>query len=538
MAGETILIRSGDLYYQESAEGCNTPLLNPGNKIWLNEAIIDMYEKIAALGPGGGGTPGPEGPPGRNVELKLGQWPEFAIDARDAVLWRFQPTTADPDPTWMPLIFKDDLKGDPGEKGDDGEPGPEGPEGAPGQPGAGVMVVGSVQHERQLFTLPHVNKGDGYMVLDTGHIWRCRDDIWDAYLHWDDLGKITGPAGPRGPKGDKGAKGDRGPKGADGGGVSEFVVQWIVNSATSAAISGVMNEVSSMVNDAINDAINQMMSEMENMVTDAVEKAVSDALEDIKGEKGDKGDKGDDGEPGRSFQLKGRFDTVAEFQLAFPPSKDTVGFAAMIGKVDSNSLNLWAVTQSGMDIPGFPPVYKCEDFGKLEGPKGRDATWEVSIRDTAFVETKHITVESDLPAGVAGMYIQDTDSIVVEGLSGSQQDPKQVGFRMRMKYPIPKLIKDGDATGVPTKGKVLGNDGEKLQWVEGGSGGTNPDDEILLKGADGRIWALTVDNTGRLCQDLSIETTDKEMLKIKSPNGRFWGITINNAGKLVVNEVR
>lgn len=105
-----------------------------------------------------------------------------------------------------------------------------------------------------------------------------------------------------------------------------------------------------------------------------------------------------------------------------------------------------------------------------------------------------------------------------------------------MKYPIPKLVKEGEH-GIPTKGKVLGNDGEKLAWVDGGSGGGNAEEEILLKGGDGRIWALSIDDTGRLHQDLSIETTDKEMLKLKAPSGQYWGITINNQGKLNISEV-
>ncbi|MGL5014326.1 MAG: hypothetical protein ACRC6V_08575, partial [Bacteroidales bacterium] len=187
-------------------------------------------------------------------------------------------------------------------------------------------------------------------------------------------------------------------------------------------------------------------------------------------------------------------------------------------------------------LPGDNFHYTYEDMGDIRGPKGEDATWEVSVRDKDFVETKSITVESDLPDGVAGMYIQETDSILVEGLSGSQANAKQVGFRMSMKYPIPKLVKEGDH-GVPTKGKVLGNDGEKLEWVEGGSGGGNTEEEILLKGADNKIWALHIDDEGRLHQDLSVNNTDKDVLKLKSPNGQKWGVTINNTGKINISEV-
>ncbi|MGL5012916.1 MAG: hypothetical protein ACRC6V_01330, partial [Bacteroidales bacterium] len=228
-------------------------------------------------------------------------------------------------------------------------------------------------------------------------------------------------------------------------------------------------------------------------------------------------------------------DTLTQFMTKYPATKDNVGTGALIGK-DGEKRELWAITETP-GIGGLPPHYTYEDMGDIQGPKGDAATWEVSIRDKAFVETKHITVESDLGAGVAGMYIQETDSILVEGLSGSQASAKQVGFRLSMKYPIPRLVKDDDSTGVATKGKVLGNDGEKLAWVEGGTGGGTTEEEILLKGADGRIWALSIDDSGRLHQDLSIHTTDTDMLKLRSPSGAKWGITIARGGKMIISEV-
>ena len=527
---ETVLIKSGDLYFSRSEEGCNSAL-PIGKKIWLNDQIIDMYKQIEAMA----GTVGKDGKDGRGVEMKLGVWPIGAPDTPEnqALQWRWQARSGEGEFEWLRLAKLEDLKG---EDGAEGPAGPTGPEGPRGPTGVGIEIKGSVVHAQELCRLSGVKVGDGYIESSTGFLWRCNNGyVWDDLIHWDNLGKIVGPTGARGPKGDRGPQGPKGAKGADGGGVSEFVVQWIVNSATSAAISGVMNEVSSMVNDAINDAINQLMSEMENMVTDAVEKAVSDALEDIKGEKGDKGDKGDQGDPGKTFELKGRYDTLGEFVASFPPSKDTMGFAAMIGPDDGSELNLWAVVET-TTFPGLPATYQTKNFGKLKGPKGEDATWEVSIRDKDFVETKSITVESDLPSGVAGMYIQETDSIVVEGLSGSQADPKQVGFRMAMRYPIPKLVKDGDP-GVPTKGKVLGNDGEKLAWVDGGSGSGASEEEILLKGADARIWSIRISDDGRLYQELSTENTDKTVLQIKSPSGAKWGITIDNTGRLNVSGV-
>ncbi|MGL5565624.1 MAG: hypothetical protein ACRDC4_07805, partial [Plesiomonas sp.] len=242
------------------------------------------------------------------------------------------------------------------------------------------------------------------------------------------------------------------------------------------------------------------------------------------------------GKDGTSFKLVGRFDTVADFQTQFPPGEDTVGFAAMIGPENSTELEMWAVTQS-TSLPGIPPVYRVQKYGKLQGPKGADATWTISIRDKDFTpKSDMFEVDSDLPDDVAGLYIQDTDSILVEGVKGSQANAKQVGIKMSMKYPIPKLVKEGDP-GVPTAGKVLGNDGEKLKWVEGGTGGGVAEDEILLKGADDRIWSLNIDDDGNLHQDLSTKNTDKTVLQVKSPSGQKWGITINNAGRLNVSEV-
>ncbi|MGL5084677.1 MAG: hypothetical protein ACRC68_02995, partial [Clostridium sp.] len=235
-----------------------------------------------------------------------------------------------------------------------------------------------------------------------------------------------------------------------------------------------------------------------------------------------------------SVRMVGKYELLSSFMTKYPAEKDNVGVAALIGK-DSEEKVLWAITETP-SFGSLPASYHYEELGDIRGPKGEGATWEVSVRDKDFVETKSITVDSDLPSGVAGMYIQDTDSIVVEGLSGSAENAKQVGFRMSMKYPIPKLVKEGEH-GVPTTGKVLGNDGEKLAWVDGGTGGGNAEEEILLKGGDGRIWSLNIDDTGRLHQDLSTHNTDKDVLQIKSPNGQKWGITINNTGKLNISEV-
>lgn len=531
MANETVLLRSGDIYFSPSAGGSNIPL-PAGKKLWLNEQILDLYQQIQDMS----GTGGKDGKDGREVVMKIGIFPEGSPDKPEnyAIQWRWQPRAGEPDTPWQVLIRYVDIKG---ETGAEGPAGPEGPEGPMGPSGTAIQFKGSVTHAAELIAQVGAKVGDGYLETSTGFLWVLMAEPAVLLSNWQSMGKISGP------KGDKGVKGDRGPKGEKGdagqaGSISMFIVQWMVDTATSAAMSGVMIEVSSMVNDAINDAINQLMSQMENMVEQAVEKTIEDMMDELKGDKGEKGDKGDDGKDGKSVRMVGKYDTLTEFATLYPASEDTVGCAALIGKANEDKI-LWAITEVKL-MPGAPATYKYEEMGDIRGPKGEDASWEISIRDKDFVETKHITVESDLPNGVPGMFIQETESILIEGLSGSQVDPNQVGFRMRMKYPIPRITKEGDQTpGYPvTTGKVLGNDGDKLVWVDGGTGGgSNTQEEILLKGSDGRIWALSVDDDGRLHQDLSIETTDTDMLKLESPNGQKWGITINNAGKLNISEV-
>ncbi|MGL5013564.1 MAG: hypothetical protein ACRC6V_04630 [Bacteroidales bacterium] len=528
MARETVILKSGDLLFSLSEGGCNS-LLPVERKLWLNDQIIDMYHAIEELQKAQGSA----GKDGRDVAMRVGPFPEGQPDVPEnyALMWRVVPRAGEVETPWQVLLRYSDMKG---EAGKEGPAGPVGPEGPSGPMGTSVKFKGTVTDVSHLLDLQNVEIGDGYLVTSHGTLFVLRAQPPAFLGSWADMGKILGPKGDRGPAGPRGKDGSKGDTGAAGS-ISMFIIQWMVNAATSAAISGAMTEVSSMINDAINDAINQMMSEMENLVTDAVEKAVSDALEDIKGEKGDKGDDGEKGDDGKSVRMVGKYDTLTQFTTKYPAEKDNVGTAALIGK-DGEEKSLWAITETPA-FGGLPAHYTYEELGDIRGPKGEDATWHVSVRDKDFVETKNITVESDLPSGVAGMYIQETDSILVEGLSGSQADAKQVGFRMRMKYPIPRMYKDDDSTGPATKDKVLGNDGEKLIWVEGGSGGSTTKEQVLIKAADNKIWALTIDDDGRLHQDLSIETTDTDMIKLKSPSGAMWGITIARGGKMTISEV-
>ncbi|MGL5013081.1 MAG: collagen-like triple helix repeat-containing protein [Bacteroidales bacterium] len=529
MARETVILNSGDLLFSLSEGGCNS-LLPVDRKLWLNDQIIDMYHAIEDLQKGQGSA----GKDGRDVVMRVGPFPEGQPDIPEnyALMWRIQPRQGEVETPWQVLLRYSDMKGEQGPIGPAGEEGPEGP---PGKMGTSVKFKGTVDTVSHLLDLTNLEIGDGFLVTERGTLFVLRAQP-PAYLgSWADMGKILGPQGPRGPQGKQGPRGSKGEQGAAGA-ISMFIIQWMVNAATSAAISGAMTEVSSMINDAINDAINQMMSEMENMVTDAVEKAVSDALEDIKGEKGDKGDDGEKGDDGKSIRMVGKYDTLTQFTVKYPADKDNVGTGALIGK-DGEEKVLWAITETP-GIGSLPAHYTYEEMGDIRGPKGEPAKWSISVRDKDFVaKGDEIDVDSDLPTGVASMYIQETSSILIEGVKGSQVNAKQVGLKLSMKYPIPTLVKEGDAVGTPTAGKVLGNNGEKLEWVDGGSGGSKTEDEVLLKGEDGRIWALSIDDDGRLHQDLSIETTDTDMIKLKSPSGAKWGITIARGGKMIISEV-
>ena len=100
-----------------------------------------------------------------------------------------------------------------GAKGDTGATGPKGDTGATGAQGVSVTLLGTVPTSANL--PPTGNSlDDGYLVLDTGHLW-----FWGIDNTWHDVGQIVGPkgdTGATGPKGDTGATGATGPKGDTG----------------------------------------------------------------------------------------------------------------------------------------------------------------------------------------------------------------------------------------------------------------------------------------------------------------------------------
>lgn len=381
-------------------------------------------------------------------------------------------------------------KGEKGDRGDDGSVGPQGPAGPHGPAG------------------PQGPKGS------TG---------------------ATGSRGPQGPRGYTGPRGPTGPKGADGGGsgIGMFLLQWIVDSATSAAISAVMSTVSSEIASAIDTLTNQLMSMAESAAENAVQEALDKAWDELKGDKGEKGDKGDKGDDGKSVQLVGKFKTKEQFFAKYPALEANVGKAGLCGDDPTKPKELWAILQDSSGTFPYPPNYV--NLGDIRGPKGEDARWEVSLRDTAFVEKQKIVVDSGVDPSVASMYIRDTDSIVLEGLSGSEIQPNQVGFKIHMRYPISRPAKPDDPHGKPsTVGKVLSNDGEKLIWIDPPAGGKPTKDQILIKAPDGTVWAITVDNYGRLHQSLSIDPSEDTGVNLVAPNGTQYTVHVDNTGQLQV----
>lgn len=84
---ETVLLKSGDLYFSQSDGGCTT-LLPSTKKMWLNDQILEMYQDILELQK----THGTDGKDGRSVELRVGIFPDGAPDLPEnyAVQWKWR----------------------------------------------------------------------------------------------------------------------------------------------------------------------------------------------------------------------------------------------------------------------------------------------------------------------------------------------------------------------------------------------------------------------------------------------------------------
>lgn len=523
MAKSPTFITSGNIMYDPSPDGVG-PVLAPSRQLWLNQKILDIDKAIKEL-QDSGVLPGKDG---HEVEMTIGYFPnDTAPDKRLAVMWRLKARPGESETHWTPVIFKDELIGPKG------PPGPDGPQGIPGiqgPDGTSIKFHASVRYEADLMKTKS-EVGDGVLVTGNGNLWVLTAQPYTTKGNWKNLGHIQGPKGPAGPRGSRGPTGPAGPSG--GGGIGMFLLQWIVDSATSAAISGVMSVVTSEISSMMDTLINQMASIAETTAENVVQEALDKAWDELKGDKGEKGDKGDKGKDGKSVQLVGKFKSKEIFFAKYPALEANVGKAGLCGDDPTKPKELWAILQDSSGTFPYPPNYV--NLGDIRGPKGEDARWEVSIRDTAFTEKTKIVVDSDVDPSVAAMYIRDTDSIVVEGLSGSEIQPNQVGFKIAMRYPISRPAKKDDPSGKPsTVGKVLSNDGEKLIWIDAPAGQKPTKDEILIKAKDGTVWSITVDNNGRLHQALSMDPSDDNGIDLAAPNGSVYTVHVDNTGQLQV----
>lgn len=455
--------------------------------------VLPLDARIKAL-------EGATGLNGREIELKKGLYP---IDLEtpeepqyEAVMWRLVAREGEPDEVWKLLIFVSEITGPPGASGEKGDKGDKGDTGPAGQ---GLTIKGTVGSAGALPKVGHTEFGWCYYVTGTKEVWMYVGETTETpkLSEFNNLGKITGQKGDKGDTGPAGASGARGPKGdkGDSGGISSFLLNWIVGTATNQAISAVTMEL----NTSINDAINDMAMQLGNLAEDAAESAVNNAIEDMmdefKGDKGEKGDKGDKGADGKSVRMVGKYDSLINFKAFYAATKDNVGIAALIGG-DGEKKELWAITEK----PGLGDVlttYGYTNMGDIRGPEGPGAEWQISLRDKDFVQKGGmLDIVSDLPSGVAGMYVQDSDSVIVEGIKGSSVNAEQVGMKFSMRYPIPTLVAPGKPLPA-TAGKILTNDGYKLKWVDQ-EVIDEIKEEVLLRSPSGKVFSLSVQDDGRL----------------------------------------
>jgi len=110
------------------------------------------------------------------------------------------------------------INGTTGATGYPGSTGSTGPIGATGPQGTSINIIGSVATANtSTLTLadPSPNRGDGFISLDTKHLW-----VWDG-SNWNDAGNVLGPQGATGVgatgiQGIQGATGSTGPQGSTG----------------------------------------------------------------------------------------------------------------------------------------------------------------------------------------------------------------------------------------------------------------------------------------------------------------------------------
>ncbi|MGL4252903.1 MAG: hypothetical protein ACRCR2_02425 [Fusobacteriaceae bacterium] len=433
--------------------------------------IVPLEERVKAL-------EGVRGLDGRGIELKKGLFPEDpnTPDNEDtrAILWRPIARPNESEFPWTLLVFEKELQG---ERGVDGEKGEK------GDAGANMTLRGAVNSTSELLTQTNAEVGWAFLLIPTGELYVFIGSAgqYADLSKWKNFGSFTGMKGNTGPQG---PRGPAGPKGSSGG-ISGFLLNWIVSTATNQALTAVQLEVNTAINDAINDMAMQLTNLAEDAAQSALEKALDDMMDEFKGEKGDKGDKGDDGNDGKdgaACTILGH--KATEFELF--PITGKAGDAWLVG--DENNLYIWAANEvGGVDLGTWKNV------GKVQGPEGKpgkDADWVIQLRDEDNVATDLVKIE-DVAEGVPNMYIQGKDGVLVEAFMGTS-----TGFTIKNKYPIPS-INTGSGPFPSTQGKVLSNDGTKLVWVED-KAQQETVEVIRLQSPNGTVFLVTVTDDGRL----------------------------------------
>lgn len=502
-----VITRSGNIRWLEQPQGCATPIPDEFKSPWLNDVIIKALQDIKALKDSGGGTGIAKSIIIAKAVIHEGEPP--------CIAWAYQDTPTQ----WNKIVDVSELKGDKGDQGEQGligPVGPVGPQGPQGQKGGSVHIKGSLDKPP---SEPPKDPDDAWLV--NGNLW-----VWDGHA-WINVGHIEGPMGPTGPvgpMGPKGARGPQGPKGSQGssGTVAMFVLQLMVNTAVSVAVNQAMSGVMLSINDAINDAINQAMSGLENQMMDAVKDTVKDAIDELGDLSGKDGEDGKDGKDGLACTIVGQVDSPG--QLPFPSSSQ-----AGKGYIVGAKKDLYICLE---DIPNTN-IWIWKDVGNIQGPKGEDAEWVISVRDEGFVEKAFMEVPSDLPPDVAGVYFQEGSGISLNPIEGHVDT---VGFSIGMKTPIPKIIEEGhEGPGeTATTGQVLSNDGKQLKWVDSGTS----KGKCLLKSKNGyQVWELSVDDNGRLQLELSSDTTQTDKFILHDSTGKQYYLEVDAGGRLIVSEV-
>lgn len=444
---------------------------------------------------------------GAGIEFKVGKYPDLPDTPDDpdhqAILWREGAPEGEPNPhEWKLFCFKKEVKGEPGNPGAEG---PIGPQGEQGPAGTGLRLRGSVANKEVLFAMTAGSLGMGYITTDTGHLWVTTGKQPDGvHWVWFDGGPFSGVKGDPGPQGPQGKQGAPGKKG-DSGGVSSFLLNWIVGTATNQALA----QAQIQMNNGFMEIQNQLLNLAEDAAESAVGKAIEDAWDELKGDKGKDGVSVTDtringdghlkvtlsngkiinagvakGADGRSCQIVGTYSTLALFQSQYPAESRNVGKAALIDKVGSTGgRELWAITESKIGVVQY------EDLGDIRGPKGEDANWTIRLRDKDNAPIEPLLTIEPTAKDVPNFFIQGTSGVKVSPFQGTSS-----GFTAELEHPIPVI----DTT---SKDKILSNNGAALVWVDN----VPEEGNTILTSPNGTKYVLGVTDDGRLTTTLVTE---------------------------------